>query len=102
MLPVDLDSNPQLLGSAQVWTEHVPKDLRRKLHVFAGQLYTDSFNDYLSWKEIIDPEAKSSMNGPSLAFWREWFGMRRRGQDFLQSHVGQIIKGRLLMPESFE
>ena len=100
MLPVDPDPMPQALRSAWIWIEYVPLNLRYQLHLFAGQLYAGSYIDYLQWRELL--ESNKTASGPNLGFWKEWFVLRRRGQDFLQSHAGQVVEGRLLMPEDFE
>ena len=104
MLPVDPDPVPASLHSASIWTANVPLDLRRQLHLFAGQLYASSYSEYQQWRKVLesDKAAEPATEGPDLGFWKKWFSMRRRGQDFLQSHAGRIVERRLLMPEDFE
>ena len=94
MLPVDPDPMPQALRSAWIWIEYVPLDLRYQLHLFAGQLYAGSYIDYVQWRELL--ESNKTASGPNLGFWKEWFVMRRRGQDFLQSHAGGFRVANLI------
>ena len=104
MLPVDPDPVPGSLHSALIWAANVPLDLRRQLHLFAGQLYAGSYSEYRQWRKVLESgnAVEPATEGPDLDFWKKWFSMRRRGQDFLQSHAGRIVEKRLLMPEDFE
>ncbi|KAL8657317.1 MAG: hypothetical protein Q9226_002033 [Calogaya cf. arnoldii] len=93
-----LDSSPIkcLPGAQEAW-DTVPQILRQELHLFAGQLYFTTFEEYQLLVEAL--EAKDSI---SLSFLREWIGIRRKGQNYLQTHVGQVISGRVLHKDMFE
>ena len=106
MLAVDQNhiDGQRTLYSTQRWLTNIPGDLRRGLHLFAGQLYINSYDEYKKWLAILDPPTDKAAGGESLprvGFWRAWFEMRRKDQDFLQSHVGQIIEGRALGEDIF-
>ena len=91
--------------SAQRWRSSIPEHLRRGLHLFAGQLYINSHGEYEDWLAILDPptdKAAGEEGLPRVGFWRAWFEMRRKDQDFLQSHVGQIVEGRALGEDIFQ
>ena len=106
MLAVDqsLTDGQRMPTSSQRWLSSIPEYLRRGLHLFAGQLYINSYSEYEKWLAILDPpndRAAGGENLPRVGFWRSWFEMRRKDQDFLQSHVGQIIEGRALGEDMF-
>lgn len=86
--------------SVERWLEVDPWP-RLELHVFAGQLYLDTYDQYRQLCEMLG-FAPSSMPTIPLSFVKEWIGIRRRGQNYLQSHVGQIVSGRVLKEDVFE
>ena len=76
-------------------------DLRQELHLFAGQLYLNSFADYQALFQKLN---KPGYVAPEklLSFIKAWLAIRRKGHNFLQSHMGQMVSGRLLQKEAFE
>ena len=83
------------------WTSLVAPEIARELHLFAGQLYIPSYHQYLCFKE--DMEGHDLNQGkPPMTFYKEWLGIRRRGQDFLPSHMGQIVEGKDLRKDAIE
>ncbi|KAL8995005.1 MAG: hypothetical protein Q9169_005181 [Polycauliona sp. 2 TL-2023] len=83
-------------GASAAWNA-LDDDLRQALHMFAGQLYFTTFEEYEGFvKGLEDKEAAP------LEFVREWIGIRRKGQNYLQTHLGQVVSGRVLHKEMFE
>ncbi|KAL8989104.1 MAG: hypothetical protein Q9177_001935 [Variospora cf. flavescens] len=81
---------------------NLSSDVRQALHLFAGQLYFSTFDDYERF--FIQQTLAESSNGvsPSRALVKEWMGIRRKGQNYLQTHIGQVVSGRVLHREMFE
>ena len=99
MQAIDGSASP-MLGSNVQWRNLNP-NLRQELHLFAGQLYLNSYADYRALFE--------KLNSPSyvapeklLSFIKAWLAIRRKGHNFLQSHMGQMVSGRMLQAENFE
>ncbi|KAI9773044.1 MAG: hypothetical protein M1835_006205 [Candelina submexicana] len=66
------------------------------------QLASDGFvnpiiRKLLGWSEVASPFEKSP-----LPFLKELLGMRGKGRDFLQTHMGDLISGSVLKKEAFE
>ncbi len=66
------------------------------------QLASDGFvspknRKLLGWEEEVSPFERSP-----LPFLNELLGMRGKGRDFLQTHMGDLISGRVLKKEAFE
>ena len=94
MSSVDFTNVIPLSIAAQNWLRLSP-GLRQQLHLFAGQLYINTYEDY---RELL----RSSPRMVNLNFLKEWIGIRRRGQNFSQTHIGRIASGWNLQPEDFE
>ena len=99
MRSIDGSAAPMLDSNFQ-W-RNLDLNLRQELHLFAGQLYLNSYADYLALFE--------KLNSPSyvapeklLSFIKAWLAIRRKGHNFLQSHMGQMVNGRMLQAEAFE
>ncbi len=99
MQSVDGSAAP-ILDSKFQWRSLNP-NLRQELHLFAGQLYLNSYADYRALFE--------KMNTPGyiapeklLSFIKAWLAIRRKGHNFLQSHMGQMVSGRMLQAEAFQ
>ena len=95
MSSVDSKAVVPLSLATQNWLRLSPS-LRQQLHLFAGQLYINTYEEYLEWR-----------GGPptimvSLTFLKAWIGVRRRGQNFSQTHIGRIVSGWNLQPEDFQ
>lgn len=100
-------------------------------NLFAGQLYLDSFEEYrrlcallgllsgyrghrpdhglvVSGDGFVKPSSRDMVEWRSpfqrtpLPFLKMLLGMRRRGQNFLLTHMGQIVSGRILKAEDFQ
>ncbi|KAL8854482.1 MAG: hypothetical protein Q9221_000753 [Calogaya cf. arnoldii] len=91
-----LESSPIKCLPGAGW-DTIPQTLRQELHLFAGQLCFTTYEEYQLLLKAL--EAEDSI---SLSFLREWIGIRRRGQNYLQTHVGQVISGRGLHKDMFE
>ena len=94
MSSVDSTTVLPLSSATQNWLKLSPS-LRQQLHLFAGQLYINTYEEYLEWRR-----------GPrtvmvNLTFLKAWIGIRRRGQNFSQTHIGRIVSGWNLQPEDF-
>ena len=95
MPSVDSRAVLPLSVATQNWLRLSP-GLRQQLHLFAGQLYINSYEEYL---ELRRGSPSMMVN---LAFLKEWIGIRRRGQNFSQTHIGRIVNGWSLQPEDFQ
>ena len=99
MRSVDGLAAPMLNPSSQ-WRSF-NADLRQELHLFAGQLYFDSYADYQALFENLNSQTYIAPE-KLLSFIKAWLAIRRKGHNFLQSHMGQMVSGRMLQPEAFE
>ena len=99
MRSIDGSATP-MLASTRQW-RNTNLDLRQELHLYAGQLYLNSYADYQVLFEMLN---KPSYVAPEklLSFIKAWLAIRRKGHNFLQSHMGQMVSGRLLQKEAFE
>ena len=95
MSSVDSTAVIPLSEATQNWLR-LSAGLRRQLHLFAGQLYINTYQEYL---ELLTGFPSMMVN---LAFLKEWIGIRRRGQNFSQTHIGRIVNGWSLQPEDFQ
>ncbi|KAL8669967.1 MAG: hypothetical protein Q9168_005470 [Polycauliona sp. 1 TL-2023] len=84
------------LGAQAAW-DALDLDLRQAVHLFAGQLYFTTFEEY---EHLVKSLAEK--NAAPVGFMREWIGIRRKGQNYLQTHLGQVTSGRVLHREIFE
>ncbi|KAL8827109.1 MAG: hypothetical protein Q9170_007144 [Blastenia crenularia] len=96
MLPIDKAIVHALPDARKAW-ETLSPEIRQELHLFAGQLYFTTFQEYESLHESLPTEFAAPLN-----FIKEWMGIRRKGQNYLQTHIGQVVSGRLLQKEMFE
>lgn len=106
-----------------------PSPLVQQLNIFAGQLYLQDYGAYerlcgflgLYLKEIslggavpilsdgfvenINARNKLGIHSPfsksPVLFLRQLMGLRRKGQTYLATHIGQILHGRLLTEKDF-
>ena len=86
--------------SMQEW-QNLSSGLRRELNLFAGQVYFNTFEDYVELCKDLGPKLNPSTER-TLSFVQAWIAIRRKGQDFLQTHVGQMASGQLLKEHAFE
>ena len=100
MSAVDSNSAGTPSFSVEGWL-NVDRQPRLELHLFAGQLYMDTYDQYCRLCEVLGL-APGSITEMPLPFVKEWTGIRRRGQNYLQSHIGQVVSGRVLQEEEFE
>ncbi|KAL8894541.1 MAG: hypothetical protein Q9192_004234 [Flavoplaca navasiana] len=93
-----IDSSPIefLPGASQAWND-LEESLRQELHLFAGQLYFTTFAEY----ELL-AESLATKDANPLNFIKEWIGIRRKGRNYLQTHVGQVVSGGVLHEEMFD
>lgn len=86
--------------SMREW-QNLNSGLRRELNLFAGQVYINTYEDYTKLCEDLRSKLGSSMDR-NLSFVQAWIAIRRKGQDFLQTHVGQMVSGRSIKEHAFE
>ncbi|KAI8631861.1 hypothetical protein F5Y19DRAFT_492813 [Xylariaceae sp. FL1651] len=106
----------------------IPHSLVVELNLFAGQLYLDSFDEYievcrflgLAWEpakegEVLAPDGfvlrdsngkvggQSGFHQSPIQFLKILLTkIRRNCQDIDKTHMGQILDNQLLMPENFD
>ena len=101
MRAVDLAPPNLTYPSVLAWQNLTPA-LRRELHLFAGQLYFNTFKEY---REFLadNVTAKPAMQADQvLQFVKAWVAIRRKGQNFLPTHVGQMVNNRTLKEGAFD
>ncbi|KAG8956413.1 hypothetical protein FRC03_010888 [Tulasnella sp. 419] len=108
------------------WTKP-DSDLTTRLNLWAGQLYLEDESAYhhlcnflglYSWQPkegdniqpdgFIKPEhrhataiANSSFQNSPVPYLKRLFAARRKGMDYSPTHIGKILRGRLLSGEDF-
>ena len=75
--------------------------VRRELNLFAGQLYFSTYSEYQKLCEDLGPRLNPSVD-QTLSFVKAWIAIRRKGQNFTQTHLGQMVNGRSIKEEAFE
>ncbi|KAL8801978.1 MAG: hypothetical protein Q9182_004107 [Xanthomendoza sp. 2 TL-2023] len=91
----------QPLPLAKAAWENLSDIVRQELHLFAGQLYFTSFEEYERLAGTLASETPPRTAAP-LGFIKEWMGLRRKGQNYNPTHVGQLVNGTVLLKEMFE
>ena len=86
--------------SASQW-RNLNLNLRQELHLFAGQLYINTYEDYQVLFERLNKPSYIEA-AKLLSFLQAWLAIKRKGHNFLPSHMGQVVSGRLLQKEAFE
>ena len=86
--------------SMQEW-QSLSSGLRRELNLFAGQVYFNTHKDYLKFCKDLGLQLNPAAD-QTLSFVQAWIAIRRKGQDFLQTHLGQLVSGRSIKEEAFE
>lgn len=94
MSSVDSSISTPFTQATENWLNLSPI-LRRQLHLFAGQLYINTYEEYL---ELRMAPHSIMVN---MSFLKEWIGIRRRGQQYSQTHIGRMISGWNLQEEDF-
>ena len=87
-------------SSMEAW-QTLDSGLRRELNLFAGQAYFNTWKDYSKMKKDLGPRLNPSVE-QTLTFVRSWTAIRRKGQDFSQTHIGYLTSGRTIKEENFE
>ena len=101
MRAVDLAPPHLTYPSVLAW-QNLPPALRRELHLFAGQLYFNTYKEYrdfLAENVTAKPAAQADQ---VLRFVKAWVAIRRKGQNFLPTHVGQMVNNRTLKEGAFD
>ncbi|KAL8934729.1 MAG: hypothetical protein Q9211_005078 [Gyalolechia sp. 1 TL-2023] len=96
MLSLEVSVSQPLPKAKEAW-ETLSAEVRQELHLFAGQLYFTTFAEYARWTGTL-----ATQEAAPLSFVKEWIGIRRKGQNYLQTHVGQVVSGRVLHEEMFD
>lgn len=99
MTAVDVGPEP-VSQSVEDW-QSLSSGIRRELNLFAGQLYFNSYKDYKKLSTDLGARLNPSIE-QTQSFVKAWIAIRRKGQDFLQSHIGQMASGRAIQEEAFE
>jgi len=76
-------------------------NLRRQLNLFAGQLYFNTYKDYRDFYEDL-ARWPTDDTEKALSFIKVWTAIRRRGQNFLPTHIGQMVSNRTMKEKAFE
>ena len=100
MSAVDWNPHGHPSDSVERWL-HVDPQPRLEFHLFAGQLYLDTYEQYGRLCEMVGTAPRSTVGVP-LSFIKEWVSIRRKGQHYLQSHIGQVVSGRVLQEDEFD
>ena len=98
MKSVDSSIEP-VTASTEEW-QALSRNLRRELNLFAGQLYFNTLKDYQILCIELGPRLNPSVD-ETLSFIKAWIAIRRKGQNFLQTHIGQMVYGRSIKDEAF-
>ena len=99
MIAVDFGTG-QVTQSVDDW-QSLNSDIRRQLNLFAGQVYFNNYKDYKKLCKDLGTRLNPSVE-QTRSFVKAWIAIRRKGQDYLQSHVGQMVSGRAIKEEAFE
>ena len=99
MTAVDFGTG-QVSQSVDDW-QALSSGIRRQLNLFAGQVYLNDFKDYKKLCKDLGPRLNPSIE-QTHSFVKAWIAIRRKGQDYLQSHIGQMVSGRSIKEEAFE
>ena len=86
--------------SVREW-QKLSSGLRRELHLFAGQVYCNTYKDYKELCEALGLNLNPYAD-KTLSFVQAWIAIRRKGHDFLQTHIGQMVSGRSIKEEAFD
>lgn len=97
MSSIDAATSHPLPQAKEAWSS-LSWTLRQELHLFAGQLYFTKFEEY----ELLMETLASGTARYPLSFIKEWIGIRRKRQNYLRTHIGQVVSGRVLHREMFE
>ncbi|MCJ1273001.1 hypothetical protein MMC21_000790 [Puttea exsequens] len=90
---MSVDFGLELPTQAMDGWQSLDRGLRHEFNHFAGQLYFNTFKDYISlYKEL---RRTYPFWEATLSFVKSWIAIRRNGKDFLQSHVGCVLSGRV-------
>lgn len=101
MRAVDLASPNLKYPSVLAWQNLTPA-LRRELHLFAGQLYFNTFKEYRDFLADNVTAKPAEQAEKVLQFVKAWVAIRRKGQNFLPTHVGQMVNNRTLKEGAFD
>ncbi|KAL8784896.1 MAG: hypothetical protein Q9213_003709 [Squamulea squamosa] len=100
MPSIDLSKHQPLPHAKAAW-DRLPNIVRQELHLFSGQLYFTTFSEYQSLAATLISETAPKTAAP-VGFIKEWMSIRRKGQNYVPTHVGQVVDGRVLQEEIFE
>ena len=101
MRAVDL-APPGLTYPSVVGWQSLPSSLRRELHLFAGQLYFNSIEEYRSFLAVMITAKPAMQAEQCLKFIKAWVAIRRKGQNFMPTHVGQVVCKRAVKEAAFD
>ena len=76
--------------------------LRRELNLYAGQLYFNSLEEYRELLAEMITNKSSVQAEQVLKFIKAWVAIRRKGQNFLPTHIGQLVSNRTLKDGAFD
>ena len=92
---------PTLTYPSVIGWQNLTPSLRRELHLFAGQLYFNTFEEYREFLATFITAKTETDAEQVLQFIKAWVAIRRKGQNFLPTHVGQMVSNRTLKEGAF-
>lgn len=101
MRAVDL-APPDLVYPSVLGWQRLTHSLLRELHMFAGQLYFSTFEEYRDFLAEIITAKPATQADRVLRFLKSWVAIRRKGQNFLPTHVGQVVSNRSIKEGAFD
>lgn len=93
---------PGLTYPSVVEWQSLSRRLLRELNLYAGQLYFNSLEEYRELLADIIGDKPAVQAEQVLKFIKAWVAIRRKGQNFLPTHVGQLVSNRTLKQGAFD
>lgn len=101
MRAVDMSPPGHIYPSVTSW-QNLTSSLRRELHLFAGQIYFSSYEEYRDCLDTIILPKPAAQAEDVLKFIKNWLAIRRKGQNFLPTHMGQVVTNRTIKEIAFD
>ena len=101
MRAVDVAPPDQTYPSVVEW-QSLSRVLRQELNLYAGQLYFNSLEEYRALLAEMITNKSSAQAEQVLKFIKAWTAIRRKGQNFLPTHIGQLVSNRTLKEGAFD
>jgi hypothetical protein len=75
----------------------IPRRVIHHLNLFSGQLFLASYKEYTEMQSLVT----TGFGRNHGDVFKKLFGYRRKGEGFLLTHMGQLLRGRELQKEDF-